>query len=178
MVTSILTTGERTTMFMMTFSLFPNWEFTAAGYFYNTDADRKTAEGTQGSALRQVHVLREQGEDRRLRGQGRLGHEAELRPRRRGVQDLLRDLLDERAGDDPVLRQRALVGHHARLQRDAGTPTGPRTTPGPSRTRRASPGTRRRPKSGRSSARRSARRARRSSIPSTRSASAGSRTPT
>jgi hypothetical protein len=50
MVTTILTTGERTTMYMMTFSLFPNWEFTAAGYFYNTDADRKTAEGTQGSA--------------------------------------------------------------------------------------------------------------------------------
>jgi hypothetical protein len=49
MVTSILTTGEHTTMFMMTFSLFPNWELTAAGYFFNTDADRKTAEGTQGS---------------------------------------------------------------------------------------------------------------------------------
>ena len=49
MVTSILTTGEHTTMFMMTFSLFPNWEFTAAGYMFNTDADRTTAEGTQGS---------------------------------------------------------------------------------------------------------------------------------
>ena len=48
-VTTILTTGERTTMYMMTFSLFPNWEFTAAGYIFNTDADRKTAEGTQGS---------------------------------------------------------------------------------------------------------------------------------
>ena len=36
-------------MFMMTFSLFPNWELTAAGYFFNTDADRKTADGTQGS---------------------------------------------------------------------------------------------------------------------------------
>jgi hypothetical protein len=49
MVTTILTTGEHTTMFMMTFSLFPNWEITAAGYLFNTDADRKTAEGTQYS---------------------------------------------------------------------------------------------------------------------------------
>jgi len=49
MVTTILTTGEHTTMFMMTFSLFPRWELTAAGYFFNTDADRKTAEGTQMS---------------------------------------------------------------------------------------------------------------------------------
>jgi hypothetical protein len=49
MSTMILTTGEHTTMFMMTFSLFPNWEFTAAGYMFNTDADRKTAEGTQAS---------------------------------------------------------------------------------------------------------------------------------
>ena len=46
-VTTILTTGEHTTMFMMTFSLFRNWELTAAGYFFNTDADKKTAEGTQ-----------------------------------------------------------------------------------------------------------------------------------
>jgi hypothetical protein len=49
MVTSILTTGEHTTMYMMTFSLFPNWEFTAAGYIYNTDKDKRTGEGTQGS---------------------------------------------------------------------------------------------------------------------------------
>ena len=49
MVTSILTTGEHTTMYMMTFSLSPNWEFTAAGYVFNTDADRTTGEGSQGS---------------------------------------------------------------------------------------------------------------------------------
>ncbi|HUM00681.1 MAG TPA: hypothetical protein VL084_00220 [Thermoanaerobaculia bacterium] len=48
-VTAILTTGERTTMFMETFSLFRNWEFTAAQYVYNKDSDRKTSEGTQGS---------------------------------------------------------------------------------------------------------------------------------
>jgi hypothetical protein len=46
-VTTILTTGEHTTMFMMTFSLFRNWEFTAAGYLFNTDADKRTGEGTQ-----------------------------------------------------------------------------------------------------------------------------------
>jgi len=34
-------------MFMMTFSLFRNWEFTAAGYLFNTDADKRTGEGTQ-----------------------------------------------------------------------------------------------------------------------------------
>jgi hypothetical protein len=47
MATVILTTGEHTTMFMTTFSLFPNWEFTAAAYLFNTDADKKTAEGNQ-----------------------------------------------------------------------------------------------------------------------------------
>jgi len=50
MATIILTTGEHTTMFMTTFSLFPRWEFTVAGYLFNTDADKKTGEGTQVSA--------------------------------------------------------------------------------------------------------------------------------
>jgi hypothetical protein len=45
MATMILTTGEQTTMFMTTFSLFPRWEFTAAAYLFNRDEDRKTAEG-------------------------------------------------------------------------------------------------------------------------------------
>ena len=145
MVTSILTTGEHTTMYMMTFSLFPNWEFTAAGYIYNTDADRKTAEGTQGSLYAKYMFYENKEKTGRLRGQGRLRHEAELHPRRRGVQDLLPDLLDERARDDPVFRQRALVGHHAGLERDAELRRERERRPGPSRTRRASPGTRRAP---------------------------------
>ena len=50
MATLIVTTGEQTTMFMTTLSLFPNWELTAAAYLYNQDADRKTGEGYSGSA--------------------------------------------------------------------------------------------------------------------------------
>ena len=48
-VTVILTTGEQSTMIMTTFSLFRNWEFTAAEYVFNKDSDRRTSEGTQGS---------------------------------------------------------------------------------------------------------------------------------
>ena len=43
--TIILTTGERNTMWMTTFSLVPRWEFTAAAYIFNSDADRKTEDG-------------------------------------------------------------------------------------------------------------------------------------
>jgi len=43
--TIILTAGERNTMMMTTFSLFPRWEFTAAAYIFNTDDDPKTADG-------------------------------------------------------------------------------------------------------------------------------------
>jgi hypothetical protein len=43
--TVILTTGERNTMWMTTFSLFPRWEFTAAAYLYNTDNDPATDDG-------------------------------------------------------------------------------------------------------------------------------------
>ena len=43
--TIILTTGERNTMWMTTFSLFPRWEFTAAAYLYNKDADWTTEDG-------------------------------------------------------------------------------------------------------------------------------------
>jgi hypothetical protein len=45
MATVILTAGERTTMWMTTFSLFPNWEFTAAAYVYNDDGDPATDDG-------------------------------------------------------------------------------------------------------------------------------------
>jgi hypothetical protein len=43
--TIILTAGERNTMWMTTFSLFPKWEFTAAAYIFNSDDDPLTAEG-------------------------------------------------------------------------------------------------------------------------------------
>ena len=47
--TLIITTGEQTTMFMTTLSLFPRWELTAAAYLYNRDEDRTTGEGYSGS---------------------------------------------------------------------------------------------------------------------------------
>jgi len=50
MATIILTTGERNTMFMSTFSLFPRWEFTAAAYIYKSDKDRLTDDGYSLSA--------------------------------------------------------------------------------------------------------------------------------
>ena len=43
--TIILTTGERNTMMMTTFSLFPRWEFTVAAYIFNSDNDPRTADG-------------------------------------------------------------------------------------------------------------------------------------
>jgi len=43
--TIILTTGQRNTMFMNTFSLLQNWEFTAAAYLYNNDNDPLTDDG-------------------------------------------------------------------------------------------------------------------------------------
>jgi len=43
--TIILTTGERNTMMMTTFSLFPRWEFTVAAYVFNSDNDPRTADG-------------------------------------------------------------------------------------------------------------------------------------
>jgi hypothetical protein len=45
MATLIVTTGEQTTMFMTTLSLFPRWELTVAAYLFNRDEDRKTGEG-------------------------------------------------------------------------------------------------------------------------------------
>lgn len=45
MATIILTTGQRNTMLMNTFSLFPKWEFTAAAYIYRKDDDRLTDDG-------------------------------------------------------------------------------------------------------------------------------------
>jgi hypothetical protein len=49
MVTIIPTTGERNSMLMTTFSLFPRWEFTIAGYFYNHDSDPLTDDGYSSS---------------------------------------------------------------------------------------------------------------------------------
>jgi len=43
--TIILTAGERNTMMMTTFSLFPRWEFTAAAYIFNSDDDPRTDDG-------------------------------------------------------------------------------------------------------------------------------------
>jgi hypothetical protein len=45
MATIILTTGQRNTMVMNTFSLFPRWEFTGAVYIYRNDNDRLTDDG-------------------------------------------------------------------------------------------------------------------------------------
>jgi len=44
-VTTILTFGERQSMWMMTFSLIPRWEFTSAVYVYNNDRDLSTDDG-------------------------------------------------------------------------------------------------------------------------------------
>lgn len=44
-VTIIPTIGERNSMLMTTFSLFPDWEFTVAGFFYNDDEDPTTNDG-------------------------------------------------------------------------------------------------------------------------------------
>jgi hypothetical protein len=44
-VTIIPTIGERNSMLMTTFSLFPRWEFTLAGFFYNDDGDPATNDG-------------------------------------------------------------------------------------------------------------------------------------
>src|SRR5262245_6371392 len=43
--TLILTYGDRNSILMNTFSLFPNWEFTAAVYVYNWDNDPRTDDG-------------------------------------------------------------------------------------------------------------------------------------
>src|SRR6187399_1533530 len=45
MATVILTSGQRNTMFMNTFSLFPKWEFTVAAYIYRSDEHRLTDDG-------------------------------------------------------------------------------------------------------------------------------------
>lgn len=45
MVTLIPTLGQRNSMLMTTFSLFPKWEFTVAGYMYNNDGDPRTDDG-------------------------------------------------------------------------------------------------------------------------------------
>jgi len=44
-ITFIPTWGERNSMLMTTFSLFPKWEFTVAAYLYNNDGDPLTDDG-------------------------------------------------------------------------------------------------------------------------------------
>jgi hypothetical protein len=48
-ITIIPTTGERNSMLMTTYSLFPKWEFTIAGYFYNDDDNTLTDDGYSAS---------------------------------------------------------------------------------------------------------------------------------
>jgi hypothetical protein len=49
MVTIIPTLGERSSMLMTTYSLFPKWEFTVAMYEYNDDHDPLTDDGYSSS---------------------------------------------------------------------------------------------------------------------------------
>ena len=44
-VTLIPTYGQRNSMIMNTYSLFPKWEFTMAAYLYNDDDDPTTNDG-------------------------------------------------------------------------------------------------------------------------------------
>src|SRR5215510_9167206 len=44
-ITIIPTLGERNSMLMNTYSLFPRWEFTMAAYLYNNDNDPTTNDG-------------------------------------------------------------------------------------------------------------------------------------
>ena len=48
-VTLIPTIGQRSTMIMNTYSLFPKWEFTMAVYIYNNDKNINTNDGYSGS---------------------------------------------------------------------------------------------------------------------------------
>ena len=43
--TIIVTYGQRNSMIMTTFSLFPRWEFTVSDYLYNPDRDTHTNDG-------------------------------------------------------------------------------------------------------------------------------------
>lgn len=45
MVTVIQTLGERNSMYMLTYSLFPRWEVTGAAYLFNDDRDASTDDG-------------------------------------------------------------------------------------------------------------------------------------
>src|SRR5678809_222238 len=44
-ITLIPTYGQRNSMLMNTYSLFPKWEFTMAAYLYNDDHDQTTDDG-------------------------------------------------------------------------------------------------------------------------------------
>ena len=48
-VTLIPTVGQRSTMIMNTYSLFPKWEFTMAAYLYNNDNNTATNDGYSAS---------------------------------------------------------------------------------------------------------------------------------
>ena len=116
--TIILTAGERNTMWMTTFSLFPNWEFTAAAYLYDKDNDRTTEDGYSTSYYAKWMLYENAAEDGRLCGQGRNRSGPGLRVGLR-IGGRLPDLLDERARDGAVLRQQGVLGHHAGRERDS-----------------------------------------------------------
>ena len=48
-ITLIPTFGQRNSMLMNTYSLFPKWEFTIAAYLYNDDGDPLTDDGYSAS---------------------------------------------------------------------------------------------------------------------------------
>ncbi|PWT70774.1 MAG: hypothetical protein C5B59_20030 [Bacteroidetes bacterium] len=48
-ITLIPTVGQRSSMIMNTYSLFPKWEFTMAAYLYNNDNDPRTNDGYSAS---------------------------------------------------------------------------------------------------------------------------------
>lgn len=56
-ITLIPTVGERNTMLMSTFSLFPKWEFTYAVYVYNDDGDPLTDDGYSTSVYAKYMFL-------------------------------------------------------------------------------------------------------------------------
>jgi hypothetical protein len=58
--TIILTTGERNTMWMTTFSLLPKWEFTAAAYIFNADNDPRTDDGYSTSFYAKYMIIENQ----------------------------------------------------------------------------------------------------------------------
>ena len=50
-ITLIPTFGQRNSMLMNTYSLFPKWEFTIAAYLYNDDGDPLTDDGYSAHSM-------------------------------------------------------------------------------------------------------------------------------